>query len=58
MFSGSWKESSMNTIELEIPDQNIDIEGNCHHNYYYVKMIKNITFLSFWQKVFSSNLVN
>ncbi|XP_075592792.1 germ cell-less protein-like 1 [Balearica regulorum gibbericeps] len=27
MFSGSWKESSMNTIELEIPDQNIDIEA-------------------------------
>jgi hypothetical protein len=27
MFSGSWKESSMNIIELEIPDQNIDIEG-------------------------------
>ncbi|XP_054660369.1 germ cell-less protein-like 1 [Grus americana] len=27
MFSGSWKESSMSTIELEIPDQNIDIEA-------------------------------
>ncbi|KAM6331258.1 germ cell-less protein-like 1 isoform 1-T1 [Alca torda] len=27
MFSGSWKESSMNVIELEIPDQNIDIEA-------------------------------
>lgn len=27
MFSGSWKESSMNVIELEIPDQNIDVEG-------------------------------
>ncbi|EPY74871.1 hypothetical protein CB1_001866015 [Camelus ferus] len=27
MFSGSWKESSMNIIELEIPDQNIDIEA-------------------------------
>lgn len=27
MFSGSWKESNMNIIELEIPDQNIDIEG-------------------------------
>uniref|UniRef100_A0A8B9GHY3 BTB domain-containing protein n=1 Tax=Amazona collaria TaxID=241587 RepID=A0A8B9GHY3_9PSIT len=27
MFSGSWKESSMNTIELEIPDQNIDVEA-------------------------------
>lgn len=27
MFSGSWKESNMNVIELEIPDQNIDIEG-------------------------------
>ncbi|KAG8141162.1 putative Germ cell-less protein [Naja naja] len=26
MFSGSWKESGMDTIELEIPDQNIDIE--------------------------------
>ncbi|KAM6035706.1 germ cell-less protein-like 1 isoform 1-T1 [Theristicus caerulescens] len=27
MFSGSWKESNMNIIELEIPDQNIDIEA-------------------------------
>ncbi|NWW39068.1 GMCL1 protein, partial [Panurus biarmicus] len=27
MFSGSWKESSMNVIELEIPDQNIDVEA-------------------------------
>ncbi|XP_061058696.1 LOW QUALITY PROTEIN: germ cell-less protein-like 1 [Eubalaena glacialis] len=27
VFSGSWKESSMNIIELEIPDQNIDIEA-------------------------------
>ncbi|XP_036385433.1 germ cell-less protein-like 1 [Megalops cyprinoides] len=27
MFSGSWKESSMTTIELEIPDQNIDTEA-------------------------------
>ncbi|NXU47670.1 GMCL1 protein, partial [Turnix velox] len=27
MFSGCWKESSMNVIELEIPDQNIDIEA-------------------------------
>uniref|UniRef100_A0A8C6FDA7 BTB domain-containing protein n=1 Tax=Monodon monoceros TaxID=40151 RepID=A0A8C6FDA7_MONMO len=27
MFSGSWKESSMNIIELETPDQNIDIEA-------------------------------
>ncbi|KAM6106702.1 LOW QUALITY PROTEIN: germ cell-less protein-like 1 [Pterocles gutturalis] len=27
MFSGSWKESSMDVIELEIPDQNIDIEA-------------------------------
>ncbi|XP_011799595.1 PREDICTED: germ cell-less protein-like 1 [Colobus angolensis palliatus] len=27
MFSGSWKESSVNIIELEIPDQNIDVEA-------------------------------
>ncbi|XP_064421598.1 germ cell-less protein-like 1 [Latimeria chalumnae] len=27
MFSGSWKESSMNIIELEIPDHNIDTEA-------------------------------
>ncbi|NXF11722.1 GMCL1 protein, partial [Smithornis capensis] len=27
MFSGSWKESSMKVIELEIPDQNIDVEA-------------------------------
>ncbi|XP_072918147.1 germ cell-less protein-like 1 [Hemitrygon akajei] len=27
MFSGSWKESNMNYIELEIPDQNIDSEA-------------------------------
>ncbi|XP_075457441.1 germ cell-less protein-like 1 [Ascaphus truei] len=27
MFSGSWKESSMNVIELEIPDHNIDVEA-------------------------------
>ncbi|MBN3317442.1 GMCL1 protein, partial [Atractosteus spatula] len=27
MFSGSWKESSMTVIELEIPDQNIDTEA-------------------------------
>ncbi|KAL4684149.1 hypothetical protein H8959_021843 [Pygathrix nigripes] len=27
MFSDSWKESSMNIIELEIPDQNIDVEA-------------------------------
>lgn len=25
---------------IEIPDQNIDIEGNWYHNYYYVKMIE------------------
>lgn len=27
MFSGSWKESNMMEINLEIPDQNIDTEG-------------------------------
>uniref|UniRef100_A0A670J4X6 BTB domain-containing protein n=1 Tax=Podarcis muralis TaxID=64176 RepID=A0A670J4X6_PODMU len=27
MFSGSWRESEMDTIELEIPDQNIDVEA-------------------------------
>lgn len=27
MFSGSWKESNMLEIHLEIPDQNIDTEG-------------------------------
>ncbi|KAM3830641.1 germ cell-less protein-like 1 [Vipera latastei] len=27
MFSGSWRESGMDTIELEIPDQNIDVEA-------------------------------
>ncbi|XP_043939065.1 germ cell-less protein-like 1 [Protopterus annectens] len=27
MFSGSWKESSMNKIELKIPDNNIDVEA-------------------------------
>ncbi|MBZ3884741.1 Germ cell-less protein-like 1 [Sciurus carolinensis] len=27
MFSGSWKKFSMNIIQLEIPDQNIDIEA-------------------------------
>lgn len=27
MFSGSWKESNMLEINLEIPDQNIDTEG-------------------------------
>ncbi|XP_038603067.1 germ cell-less protein-like 1 isoform X1 [Tachyglossus aculeatus] len=27
MFCGSWKESTMDVIELEIPDQNIDIEA-------------------------------
>uniref|UniRef100_A0A8C1IRH5 Germ cell-less, spermatogenesis associated n=1 Tax=Cyprinus carpio TaxID=7962 RepID=A0A8C1IRH5_CYPCA len=27
MFSGSWKESNMMVIELEIPDQNIDTEA-------------------------------
>ncbi|XP_073509708.1 germ cell-less protein-like 1 isoform X2 [Phyllobates terribilis] len=27
MFCGSWKESSMNVIELEIPDHNIDVEA-------------------------------
>ncbi|XP_064328596.1 germ cell-less protein-like 1 [Phalacrocorax carbo] len=27
MFSGAWKESSMNIIELEIPDPNIDTEA-------------------------------
>ncbi|XP_048876585.1 germ cell-less protein-like 1 [Brienomyrus brachyistius] len=27
MFSGSWKESTMTVIELEIPDQNIDTEA-------------------------------
>ncbi|TRY68053.1 hypothetical protein DNTS_003636 [Danionella cerebrum] len=27
MFSGSWKESNMMVIELEIPDQNIDAEA-------------------------------
>ncbi|KAM8873030.1 germ cell-less protein-like 1 isoform 1-T2 [Synchiropus picturatus] len=28
MFSGSWKESNMMEINLEIPDQNIDTEGS------------------------------
>lgn len=46
MFSGSWKESSMNIIELEIPDQNIDVEGNDHHNYYhYAKSLKHNLFI-------------
>lgn len=27
MFSEFWKESNMNIIELEIPDQNIDVEA-------------------------------
>ncbi|XP_039624331.1 germ cell-less protein-like 1 isoform X4 [Polypterus senegalus] len=27
MFSGSWKESSMAVIQLEIPDENIDVEA-------------------------------
>ncbi len=32
MFSGSWKESNMMVIELEIPDQNIDTEGEDSKN--------------------------
>lgn len=32
MFSGSWKESNMMVIQLEIPDQNIDAEGVCRRN--------------------------
>ena len=27
MFSGSWKESNEEHITLEIPDDNIDVEG-------------------------------
>ena len=27
MFNGSWKESNENYVTLEIPDENIDIEG-------------------------------
>lgn len=27
MFGGKWKESSENTVALEIPDPNIDQEG-------------------------------
>lgn len=27
MFNGSWKESSEERITLEIPDENIDVEG-------------------------------
>ena len=48
MFSGSWKESGMNTIELEIPDQNIDVEGNYHRNYYFMQNNENKIFLFFW----------
>ncbi len=32
MFSGSWKESNMMVIELEIPDHNIDTEGEDSKN--------------------------
>lgn len=27
MFNGSWKESNENHVTLEIPDENIDVEG-------------------------------
>ena len=27
MFNGSWKESNEEHINLEIPDENIDVEG-------------------------------
>ena len=28
MFNGSWKESAADHITMEIPDENIDVEGN------------------------------
>lgn len=28
MFNGSWKESTADHITMEIPDENIDVEGN------------------------------
>ena len=58
MFSGSWKESSMNTIELEIPDQNIDIEalqvafGSLYQD---DVLIKSSESLPFWQQLVCCN---
>lgn len=35
MFGGQWKESSENTVTLEIPDPNIDQEGaKCMYKLY------------------------
>ena len=31
MFNGSWKESTADHITMEIPDENIDVEGNITH---------------------------
>lgn len=30
MFNGSWRESTEAIIEIDIPDPNIDIEGETH----------------------------
>lgn len=35
MFGGQWKESSENTVTLEIPDPNIDQEGDDMHIHTY-----------------------
>ncbi|XP_039624329.1 germ cell-less protein-like 1 isoform X2 [Polypterus senegalus] len=53
MFSGSWKESSMAVIQLEIPDENIDVEGGGHldtektrdhlsKHLYWLNMVRNV----------------
>lgn len=50
MFSGSWKESNMMVIELEIPDQNIDTEGEDSKNVFLTspwcnKQVKSVVFI-------------
>ncbi|XP_069773557.1 germ cell-less protein-like 1 [Narcine bancroftii] len=52
MFSGSWKESNMNQIELEIPDQNIDTEalqvafGSLYRDDVFIQPSREVTILA------------
>ena len=51
MFSGSWRESNMMVIELEIPDQNIDTEGEIE------SQIKVIVLQNAWLTIALTNSV-
>ena len=49
MFSGSWRESNMMVIELEIPDQNIDTEGETESQFEVITVT--LTLENVWLKI-------